>query len=550
MPVFNAQGLPVQFVLLVDRNFADLASRLSVGQTLRGRVTEVLADGKAVVSFRGIPVTADLKGVTLAKGETITVRVRDLGGSPQSAGTAVFQLIPNEPKVAARPETSPGSLSPSASLLESLGLPRDGFHEAIARVLLEYGVRPLREDIVAVKDMTARLPALVDRASETVSQPVTASRTPGGIAGSATGNPAASVAGDAGTVGLDLIETAVYMHLNRLPPGQQAARAAYEYLFGEIRIPEVLTMFESAAEAFQTAQSSEGLNPRANPGVSTTTVPEDSVKPVLAATTRALSAARTVRVSPGTDRLSEQLKDAVEGMGLAHEARLARAVENEESIPAGKRPHVRSGKGSSADGARERQVDSGRETLKAAMLDLSARIDSVLARPEGKGVIHARRALESLRDAADEVVSVVQSQQVGSMTHPDSTSIITVQIPIVLGAELRGGDIQMSWRRGKEGKKRDPHFPGQMSLEMETRALGPVSVRMRLLGNGLSLVFRVFDSEVRNFIGGELPDLVERLTGLKFRVGDCKCELSPIAGDGSPASRRPLRPTSSLDVTA
>jgi len=285
----------------------------------------------------------------------------------------------------------------------------------------------------------------------------------------------------------------------------------------------------------------------AGPAVSET---QDAIGPVLAATDRALSAARAVRVTPETGKLSEQLKGAVEGMGLAHEARLARAVEGEDAMMAGRRIAVPAGKDRVADDAPGEAVDRGRETLKSAMLDLSARADAALAKAGATGSVHARHALESLRDAANEVVSVVQAQQVGSMTRPDSTQVITVQIPIVLGAELKGGDIQVSWRRGKDGKKRDPRSPAQMSLEMETRALGPVNVRMRLLGNGLSLVFRVFDSEVMNFINRELPDLVERLTGLKFRVDNCACELPPVTEAGAQAARRALLPTSSLDVVA
>jgi hypothetical protein len=275
-----------------------------------------------------------------------------------------------------------------------------------------------------------------------------------------------------------------------------------------------------------------------------------AIQPVLAATDRAMAAARAVRVTPEIGKLSEQLKDAVEGMGLAHEARLARAAEKGEALEPGGRAPIQAGKGRVTEDSPEGAIDRGRETLKSAMLDLSARADAALVKPGASGSIHARHALESLRDAANEVVSVVQAQQVGSLTRPDSTSVVTVQIPIVLGAELKGGDIQVSWRRGKDGKKRDPRSPAQMSLEMETRALGPVNVSMRLLGSGLSLVFRVFDSEVKNFINRELPDLVERLTGLKFRVDNCACELPPVDESGPQAARRALLPTSSLDVVA
>src|SRR5688500_14795459 len=88
MAVINAQGLPVQLLLQPDQNFATLAAGLAPGAMLRGRVTEVLADGKAVVNFRGVNVIAELRNVTLARGETIAVAVQDLGGAP------VFRLLP------------------------------------------------------------------------------------------------------------------------------------------------------------------------------------------------------------------------------------------------------------------------------------------------------------------------------------------------------------------------------------------------------------------------------------------------------------------------
>ncbi len=103
MPIFNAQGLPVKLLLQPDKNFSDLAAQLTLGQRLRGRITEVLADGKAIVNFRGIPVTAELKGVTVQRGEVISVAVQELKDTP------TFRLLSEEAPPLSPAEAGRGS---------------------------------------------------------------------------------------------------------------------------------------------------------------------------------------------------------------------------------------------------------------------------------------------------------------------------------------------------------------------------------------------------------------------------------------------------------
>jgi len=53
-----------------------------------------------------------------------------------------------------------------------------------------------------------------------------------------------------------LIETAVFMHGNALPARPEMARAAQEFLFGEPRLSQALTGFESAARSLDGAKLS------------------------------------------------------------------------------------------------------------------------------------------------------------------------------------------------------------------------------------------------------------------------------------------------------
>lgn len=162
MAVFNAQGLPIQLLVQADKNFGNLASMISPGVTLTGRVTEVLADGKAIVNFRGIPVTAEMKGVSLQRGESIQVMVQDLGGTP------VFRLLPPAvPTLRSGPAREPAQVpmpgfDPRVSAqLASMGLPRDVFHATIVQLVDAYGLPSTRESVMAVKELALRLPPLL-----------------------------------------------------------------------------------------------------------------------------------------------------------------------------------------------------------------------------------------------------------------------------------------------------------------------------------------------------------------------------------------------------
>ncbi len=123
-----------------------------------------------------------------------------------------------------------------------------------------------------------------------------------------------------------------------------------------------------------------------------------------------------------------------------------------------------------------------------------------------------------------------------------------VQIPLARGGGVRGGEIQVSWKKEREGKRRDPRTPARMSMRLDTAGLGPVGVQMQLLGRALSLVFQVYDAEIQGFLGRELPGLVKRLTGYDFTVDRCACEVEAPAA--VPAATRPVAPTSSLDLRA
>lgn len=454
MAVDNASGVSAHLVLQPDAGVSSLLSQLSVGQTLRGRITDLLPDGRAVVTFRGVPVTAELKGVSLVRGESISVVVQDLKGQP------VLRLEPSS--AAAVPAPAPDGGGAAETLLVRLGLPRDSFHGSIVRLLREYGVEVTREAALAVKGLVVN-------------------ELGGGIPG-----------------GAQAIETAVYMHANGLPANREIARAAREFLFGEARLPAVLAQLEAVA-----AETAAGARPGL-PG------------PVTEALDGVVAASRGIRVDPGRDGMPGQLKAAVEGMGLGHEGRLARAV--------------------AAGGMAG--LERLRETLKGTLLGLLARIAAGPPPPGGRGT-----GLESLRGLAEDALRIVEAQQVGSLAQRNST-VVYVQVPVVLGEEVRGGDIQVAWRREKGRPGRDPRKPAHMTLTLETRALGPVTVEMRMLGQGLSLLFNVADGAAREFVNGELPELVRRLAGRRFRMNQCLCEVA--AGDEGGVDEAP--PTSSLDL--
>jgi hypothetical protein len=313
----------------------------------------------------------------------------------------------------------------------------------------------------------------------------------------------------AATLSPRLIETAVFMHGNALPARPEMAKAAHEFLFGESRISQALEGFEASARA----------------------VPERTMPaPLREAVESAMKTLDRLRVKPEGEGLAGRLKAAVEEMGLSHEAVLNRAAA-EPKAP---------GRRDAPPGIRE-----ARNSLKAAMLGVQREAGAALpALPAPEG----REAIGRLADSARDVLQVVQAQQLGGVPRPGPESLVYVQIPLVPGMEIRAGEMQVSWRKEKQSRKRDPRTPADMTLKVETRALGPVAVSMRLLGQSLSLIFRVFDSEIQDFIRKELPDLVSRLTGFKLKVDKAVCEFDqPPAPE--PAGRA-VPPTSSLDLSA
>ncbi len=332
-----------------------------------------------------------------------------------------------------------------------------------------------------------------------------------------------------------LVETAVYMRAQELPATPESAAAAHEYLFREPRLPEVLNRLASAAAATE------------DPAVTLPAPVREAARQVLAAIAR-------LKVSPEGEahRLPQQLRSAVEGLGLEHEAHLALAASTPDPSPRGpSAPNDRPAPGeprptNSPAGERPAGRAPAGDTLKAAALAARRSANEALAQPQTAA---ARNQITALRDAASEAIQLVSSSQMGSASHGGPSTIVQVQLPFVLGGELRGGEVRVSWRKDKK-KQRDPRTPANMTMEMETRSLGPIAVRMQVLGQSLSLVFRVFDNEVQGFLKGELPDLVNRLTGYRFSVDRAEVETAPPAGGAAAAPTVPVRPTATLDLTA
>lgn len=316
---------------------------------------------------------------------------------------------------------------------------------------------------------------------------------------------------DAEGISPRILETAVFMHLTGLPAVGDAARAANEYLFGETRVPEVLRRFEEAAG------DQVSLPPRIRNAVD-----------------RALTAARSMEVSLERGRIPEVLRAVVERIGLDHESVLARAATEL--------------RGASLAGETAGKLKGARETLKSAFLDLREVLESYRAAPAAADASRAGR-LSRLDAAAGQVIDLVQSQQVGSFVRPDASQTIYAQVPILFGNELRGGELHLSWRRDGNGKRRDRRAPAVVSVFVGTRSLGPVKAQVRLTGSVLSVNFQAATREAAAFLNAEMPELLSRLEGLRYRVQGMSCGVEEGAGEPGAAAGA-LRPTSALDLKA
>ena len=316
-------------------------------------------------------------------------------------------------------------------------------------------------------------------------------------------------------MGRDVVETAVFMHAFNLPPAREVARAAHEYLFGQAHLTESLQRFEDVAAA-----------------AGTRTLPPA----VREAVQSALSAVRDVRVSMEGDEMSaSRLQGAIEKLGLGHESKLAQAA-GQEGEPQPSRQ------------AAALAVRGTQDSLKATFIELRDATANAAATTQSAQV---REALGSLRSSADDVMQVVQSQQVGSVSRSAATQVMYVQLPIAVGNEMRGGEVHLSWKKegeGKNNRRRDPRAPATMNLNMETRALGPVRVKMQMTGQNLSLVFQVNDPATQSFLSGEFGALKDRLAGFSLKVDRCVAEVArEEGGDDAP---RAVAPTSTVDFRA
>ena len=77
MSVRSIKGREVRLVAK-GCDLATFREVLRVGQILRGRVVEVFSGGKVLLHLRGQNLFAETQGVTLSKGQTLTLSVQDL----------------------------------------------------------------------------------------------------------------------------------------------------------------------------------------------------------------------------------------------------------------------------------------------------------------------------------------------------------------------------------------------------------------------------------------------------------------------------------------
>jgi hypothetical protein len=77
MSVRSIKGREIRLVAK-GRDLATFREGLRVGQILRGRVVEIYSGGKVLLHLRGQNLFAETQGVTLSKGQTLTLSVQDL----------------------------------------------------------------------------------------------------------------------------------------------------------------------------------------------------------------------------------------------------------------------------------------------------------------------------------------------------------------------------------------------------------------------------------------------------------------------------------------
>jgi len=153
MATQGVQSNLLNFQISQDKNLKGLFASLSQGDTLKGRVIDIIAaENKAVINFRGYNVVSQLpQGAALKKGDMINVQVTGTGDSvtmkllqgPVNTG------IVNPGQLSA---LSQGDAEIIAGMLNEMKLPVNEQNIYIGRKLAENGVPVTRENLNQVNN--------------------------------------------------------------------------------------------------------------------------------------------------------------------------------------------------------------------------------------------------------------------------------------------------------------------------------------------------------------------------------------------------------------
>jgi len=138
-------------LIISTRHFADLVSRLRVGQLVRGRIGARISTSKHSLHILGENVVAE-SSVDFSPGDRIYAYVKELGPK------VILQLV-DERGARRRRTLSDRDIS---ELIIKLGLPKDRVSEAVVRGLLEGMGQVTREEVEAVRRLLYSLGISLD----------------------------------------------------------------------------------------------------------------------------------------------------------------------------------------------------------------------------------------------------------------------------------------------------------------------------------------------------------------------------------------------------
>jgi hypothetical protein len=444
-------------ILAKDETFAkllDTVKGLKVGQSIEGKVAEVLKGGKVLLDLNGQKVSAETSG-NLVKGQSIQVKVETISPS------VIIKVTPENPKSETATKNTTQKTSPEASVKITLSKPSNSSEslatgdkvrlqpgqtaEGTATKILDSGKVRVR---IGNAEVEAQLPAQSKpvRIGENVLVKATSSK--GGVS------------------------------LQILNPENQTTKidgtTLKSYLPAKQDMGKMLTSLESV------------LNK--NPDLGKYKIDSDVVQRLK--DTLKVLIPRTETAPDGT-----RLKEQVDRSGINYEAKVKQAVD--EGLIVDRKPILS-------------------KDLKGQLLELQSKLEKFLVKEGDQLPPATQRTVSETVQQVKLASDNIELQQLSNQLSKQEQNPLVLQIPDPLLPETKTAKLFIRDSEGEEGGKSGDKKDFHMVFLLNLSAIGDIRIDAKLNGTNLAADFSSENSNVVDLIKSGSADLQKKLEELGF----------------------------------